>query len=94
MTAKRIYLVVRKERACLDYWCNVMDEIPCYAFPSEQMAEQCATMLNEDEERKRRENREYNPRTFDVSDARWDGIPMFDRVPDMEELEQEGARRS
>ena len=82
MNTQRIYLVVitaGREEEC---------EVPVYAFPTEQMAEQCATMLNEDEERKRKEDREYRPRTFEVSDRYYGGIPVFDHAPGLEEIER------
>lgn len=78
MTSREIYLVVAMFG---DY------EVPVYAFPTEQMAEQCARMLRRNEERKREENPAYRGEWYEVS--RYAPL-MFDHVPDMEELKQEG----
>ena len=80
MNTQRIYLVVitaGREEEC---------EVPVYAFPTEQMAEQCATMLRRNEERKRRESPAHRGESYFVSDY---APIMFDHVPELEELEGE-----
>lgn len=63
-------------------------EVPVYAFPTEQMAEQCARMLQRNEERKRMRN-PYGYRGYSYSVSHYAPL-MFDHVPDMEELKREG----
>lgn len=82
MTPQEIYLVVVP--AGRDGEC----EVPVYAFPTEQMAEQCARMLQRNEERKRMRN-PYGYRGYSYSVSHYAPL-MFDHVPDMEELKQEG----
>ena len=82
MTSQEIYLVVVP--AGRDGEC----EVPVYAFPTEQMAEQCAMMLQRNEERKRMRN-PYGYRGYSYSVSHYAPL-MFDHVPDMEELKQEG----
>ncbi len=79
MTSREIYLVVAMFG---DY------EVPVYAFPTEQMAEQCMRMLQRNEERKRMRN-PYGYRGESYSVSHYAPL-MFDHVPDMEELKQEG----
>lgn len=81
MTPQEIYLVVVP--AGRDGEC----EVPVYAFPTEQMAEQCARMLRRNEERKRMGN-PYGYRGYSYSVSHYAPL-MFDHVPDMEELKQE-----
>lgn len=63
-------------------------EVPVYAFPTEQMAEQYARMLQRNEERKRMRN-PYGYRGESYSVSHYAPL-MFDHVPDMEELKREG----